>query len=43
MARILVIDNEEDVRRVVDVMLKNAGHDTVLAVVCDSSNNSIST
>jgi CheY-like chemotaxis protein len=32
MARILVIDNEEDVRRVVDVMLKNAGHDTVLAV-----------
>jgi len=32
MARILVIDNEEDVRRIVDVMLKNAGHDTVLAV-----------
>jgi CheY-like chemotaxis protein len=32
MARVLVIDDEEDVRRVVDVMLKNAGHDTVLAV-----------
>jgi CheY-like chemotaxis protein len=32
MARILVIDDEEEVRRVVDVMLKNAGHDAVLAV-----------
>jgi CheY-like chemotaxis protein len=32
MARVLVIDDEEDVRRVVDVMLKNAGHDAVLAV-----------
>jgi CheY-like chemotaxis protein len=32
MARVLVIDDEEDVRLVVDVMLKNAGHDTVLAV-----------
>jgi DNA-binding NtrC family response regulator len=31
MARILVIDDEEDVRRVVDIMLKNAGHDAVLA------------
>jgi CheY-like chemotaxis protein len=32
MARVLVIDDEEDVRRLVDVMLKNAGHDAVLAV-----------
>ena len=32
MARILVIDDEEDVRRVVDVMLTNAGHNVVLAV-----------
>ena len=32
MARVLVIDDEKDMRRVVDVMLKNAGHDTVLAV-----------
>jgi DNA-binding NtrC family response regulator len=32
MARVLIIDDEEDVRRVVDVMLKNAGHDAVLAV-----------
>jgi DNA-binding NtrC family response regulator len=32
MARVLVIDDEEDVRRVVDVMLRNAGHDPVLAV-----------
>jgi CheY-like chemotaxis protein len=32
MARVLVIDDEEDVRRVVDIMLKNAGHDAVLAV-----------
>jgi two-component system, chemotaxis family, chemotaxis protein CheY len=32
MARVLVIDDEEDMRRVVDVMLKTAGHDTVLAV-----------
>jgi CheY-like chemotaxis protein len=31
MARILVIDDEEDVRRVVEVMLKNADHDVVLA------------
>jgi CheY-like chemotaxis protein len=31
MARVLVID-EEDMRRVVDVMLKNAGHNAVLAV-----------
>jgi CheY-like chemotaxis protein len=32
MARILIIDDEEEVRRVVDVMLKNAGYDAVLAV-----------
>jgi CheY-like chemotaxis protein len=32
MARVLVIDDEEDVRRVVHIMLKNAGHDTVLAM-----------
>ena len=32
MARVLVIDDEEDIRRVFDVMLKNAGHDAVLAV-----------
>ena len=32
MARILVIDDEEDVRRVVEVMLKNAGYESVLAV-----------
>ena len=32
MARILVIDDEEDIRRVVDVMLTNAGHNVVLAV-----------
>jgi CheY-like chemotaxis protein len=32
MARILVIDDEEDIRRVVDVMLTNAGHNAVLAV-----------
>ena len=32
MARVLVIDDEEDVRRVVNVMLKNAGHVAVLAV-----------
>ena len=32
MALVLVIDDEEDVRRVVEVMLKNAGHDAVLAV-----------
>jgi CheY-like chemotaxis protein len=31
MARILVIDDEEYVRRVVGVMLKNAGHEVVLA------------
>ena len=32
MALVLVIDDEEDVRRVVDLILKNAGHDAVLAV-----------
>jgi CheY-like chemotaxis protein len=32
MALVLVIDDEEEVRRVVEVMLKNAGHDAVLAV-----------
>jgi DNA-binding response OmpR family regulator len=32
MALVLVIDDEEEVRRVVEVMLKNAGHDVVLAV-----------
>src|SRR5512132_4291688 len=32
MACVLVIDDEEDARRVVEVMLKNAGHDAVLAV-----------
>jgi CheY-like chemotaxis protein len=32
MARVLVIDDEEDMRRVVEVILKNAGHDAVLAV-----------
>ena len=32
MFRILVIDDEELTRRVVDVMLKSAGYDTVLAV-----------
>jgi CheY-like chemotaxis protein len=32
MALVLVIDDEEDVRRVVEVMLKNAGHDAVQAV-----------
>jgi CheY-like chemotaxis protein len=32
MARVLVIDDEEEVRRVVDVMLKNAGHVAVLAL-----------
>jgi len=32
MARVLVIDDEEEVRRVVEVMLKNAGHEAVLAV-----------
>jgi two-component system, chemotaxis family, chemotaxis protein CheY len=32
MALVLVIDDEEDARRVVEVMLKNAGHDAVLAV-----------
>jgi CheY-like chemotaxis protein len=31
MALVLVVDDEEDMRRVVEVMLKNAGHDTVLA------------
>jgi CheY-like chemotaxis protein len=32
MARVLVIHDEEEVRRVVEVMLKNAGHEAVLAV-----------
>jgi DNA-binding NtrC family response regulator len=32
MALVLVIDDEKDVRRVVEVMLKNAGHDAVHAV-----------
>jgi CheY-like chemotaxis protein len=32
MALVLVIDDEEDALRVVEVMLKNAGHDAVLAV-----------
>jgi CheY-like chemotaxis protein len=32
MALVLVIDDEEDARRVVELMLKNAGHDAVLAV-----------
>jgi len=32
MARVLVIDDEEDMRRVVDAMLKNVGHDTAMAV-----------
>ena len=32
MARVLVVDDEEDMRRVVGLMLKNAGHDAVLAV-----------
>ena len=31
MARVLVIDDVEDMRRVVGLMLKNAGHDAVLA------------
>jgi CheY-like chemotaxis protein len=32
MARILIVDDEEEVRRVIDIMLKHAGHDTALAV-----------
>jgi DNA-binding NtrC family response regulator len=32
MALILVVDDDEGIRRVVEVMLKNAGHDPVLAV-----------
>ena len=32
MARVLVIDDEERTRCVVDIMLKNVGHDTVLAI-----------
>jgi CheY-like chemotaxis protein len=32
MALVLVVDDEEEVRRVVEVMLKNAGYDVVLAV-----------
>jgi DNA-binding NarL/FixJ family response regulator len=31
MARILIADDEEQTRRVIDIMLKHAGHDTVLA------------
>jgi CheY-like chemotaxis protein len=31
MARVLVIDDVEDLHRVVGLMLKNAGHDAVLA------------
>jgi CheY-like chemotaxis protein len=32
MVRVLVIDDEEKARRIVDVMLRNAGHDPVLTV-----------
>src|SRR5262245_57288638 len=32
MARILIVDDEEEMRRVIDIMLKQAGHDTALAV-----------
>jgi two-component system, chemotaxis family, chemotaxis protein CheY len=32
MVRVLVIDDEEKARRILDIMLRNAGHDTVLAV-----------
>jgi CheY-like chemotaxis protein len=32
MARVLVIDDEETARHILDVMLKSAGHDAVLAV-----------
>ena len=32
MAHVLVIDDEEDVRRVIDLILKNAGHNAVLAI-----------
>ena len=32
MALILVVDDDEGIRRVVEVMLKNAGHVPVLAV-----------
>jgi CheY-like chemotaxis protein len=32
MGRILVIDDEEKARRIIDVMLRNAGHDPVLTV-----------
>jgi CheY-like chemotaxis protein len=31
MARILIVDDEEQTRRLIDIMLKHAGHDTVLA------------
>ena len=32
MARILIVDGEEEVRRVLDIMLKHVGHETALAV-----------
>jgi CheY-like chemotaxis protein len=32
MARVLVIDDEEKARHILDIMLRNAGHNTVLAV-----------
>jgi CheY-like chemotaxis protein len=32
MVRVLVIDDEEKARRIIDVMLRNAGHDPVLTV-----------
>jgi CheY-like chemotaxis protein len=32
MARVLVIDDEEKARQILDIMLKSAGHNTVLAV-----------
>jgi two-component system, chemotaxis family, chemotaxis protein CheY len=31
MARILIVDDEEEMRRVIDIMLKHAGHDTASA------------
>jgi DNA-binding NtrC family response regulator len=37
MALVLVVDDEEEVRRVVEVMLKNAGHEVVLAVDGDDA------
>jgi two-component system, chemotaxis family, chemotaxis protein CheY len=32
MARILIVDDEEEMRRVIDIMLRHAGHNTALAV-----------